>query len=134
MRRSEPLSLLCASFWLRVHCVRQLMKHKITVLRDRNTQPKDFRSLLHEITLFLGFEATRGLHLAEHEVSTPYGQYHGAKLSDKVAIIPILRAGLGMSDSMLELLPNAAVHHIGALPSQNQTQTQKTLRFQRQCD
>lgn len=92
------------------------MKHKITVLRDRNTQPKDFRSLLHEITLYLGFEATRGLNLAEHEVATPYGQYHGAKLSDKVAIIPILRAGLGMSDSMLELLPNAAVHHIGASP------------------
>lgn len=69
--------------------------------------------MLHEITLYLGFEATRGLALGEHEVQTPLGQFAGHKLSERLAIIPILRAGLGMSEGMLELLPNAAVHHIG---------------------
>ena len=91
-----------------------LIAHKLTLLRDRNTTHRDFRNLIHEITFFLGFEASRGLPVADKAVVTPNNvNAEGKKLSCKIAIIPILRAGLGMADAMSELIPGASVHHIG---------------------
>ena len=85
----------------------------MTTLRDVNTSSQDFRRVLREITFYLGFEATRSLQVADVEVATPTSVTGGCKLVETVSIIPILRAGTGMSDAMLDLLPNAAVHHIG---------------------
>lgn len=69
--------------------------------------------MLHELTLHIGFEAAKGLSTRPVTINTPMEVAEVEHISDKVSIIPILRAGLGMSDAMLELLPNAAVHHIG---------------------
>jgi uracil phosphoribosyltransferase len=91
-----------------------LVAHKMTLLRDQKTSSQDFRKVLRELTFYLGYEATRSVQTAPHEVTTPMGMpYHGGKISEKIAIIPILRAGLGMSDAMLDLLPRASVHHMG---------------------
>jgi len=85
----------------------------MTKLRNVNTPPDEFRRKLKEITFYLGYEATRGLNLTSTTIQTPMGEFEGSKITDNVAIIPVLRAGLSMADGMLELLPNAAVHHIG---------------------
>lgn len=91
-----------------------LIAHKMTLLRDAKTTSSSFRELLREITFYLGYEATRLLSSAPSVVTTPMGvSFEGIKVTDKVAIIPILRAGLGMADAMLGLLPRASVHHIG---------------------
>mmetsp|Transcript_123056 Transcript_123056/g.393334 ORF Transcript_123056/g.393334 Transcript_123056/m.393334 type:complete len:916 (-) Transcript_123056:249-2996(-) len=94
-----------------------LLAHKMTLLRDVRTIPKDFRQLLHEMTFHVGYEATAGLLTATRsDVISPVGPVLGknaVRISESVALIPILRAGLGMVDAMLELLPNAVVHHIG---------------------
>ncbi len=91
-----------------------LVAHKMTRLRDVKTNASEFRRLLKEITFYLGYEATRELHTKVDVIHTPMQvEFEGAKLQDNIAIIPILRAGLTMCDGMLELLPNAAVHHIG---------------------
>lgn len=91
-----------------------LLQHKMTVLRNSKTSAADFRSILKEITFYLGYEATRSLNLSAEEITTPMeASFSGAKVSDAISIIPILRAGLGMEDAMLNLLPKASVHHIG---------------------
>jgi uracil phosphoribosyltransferase len=91
-----------------------LVAHKMTRLRDRKTNTSDFRRILREITFYLGYEATREIKVSPEIVQTPMDMpFEGLKVTQKVAIIPILRAGLGMCDAMLELIPNAAVHHIG---------------------
>jgi uracil phosphoribosyltransferase len=94
-----------------------LLAHKMTLLRDRTSPPRDFRQLLREITFHLGYEATSTLLTAfRSDVVTPVGTATGDKavrLSESVALVPVLRAGLGMVDAMLELLPNAVVHHLG---------------------
>ena len=91
-----------------------IVASKMTALRDRNTKPVDFRRLLKEITFYLGYEATRGLQTVSTPVITPMGVKHdGVELKHNTCIIPILRAGLAMGDPMMELLPDAAVHHIG---------------------
>ena len=82
-------------------------------MREKSTPPREFRRLLHEITLHIGFEASKSLNTRPVSVNTPMGTADATHVSDKAAIIPILRAGLGMGDAMLELMPNAAVHHIG---------------------
>ena len=100
-----------------------LIAHKLTILRDVNTSSQDFRRVLKEITFYLGYEATRTLKVATVEVSTPVATTEGCKLAETLSIIPILRAGTGMCDAMLDLIPKAAVHHIGnlenVLPRQN---------------
>ena len=73
--------------------------------RDTNTTPQEFRRVLREITFYLGYEATRTMKTADVEIATPSTMTTGKKIAENVAIIPILRAGLGMSDAMLELLP-----------------------------
>lgn len=90
-----------------------LIAHKITMLRDKNTNVKDFRQLVYEISLLMGYEATKDLPLEDFQVETPLTSAIGKAISQKVAIIPILRAGLGMVDGVLDLIPFAKVGHIG---------------------
>lgn len=90
-----------------------VLHHKLTLLRDKNTSPKDFRSLTKELTFYLGYEATRPLAVKDKTVETPLAKHVGKTLSQRIALVPILRAGLGMIEPMLELLPMATVHHIG---------------------
>ncbi len=91
-----------------------LIQHKLTIMRDKNTSSKDFRQLLDEISMLMGYEVTRGLPLEDCEVETPICRATFKRLSGKkLAIIPILRAGLGMVDGLLRLMPSARVGHIG---------------------
>ncbi len=91
-----------------------LIKHKITIMRDKRTGPKEFRELLKEITLLLAYEATRRVPVYKKRVETPLAETDGYYFDDNnIVIVPILRAGLGMADGILELLPNASVGHIG---------------------
>ena len=90
-----------------------LIAHKITMLRDKNTSVKDFRQLVYEIALLMGYEATKDLPLEDYEVETPLTTTTGKAIAQKVAIVPILRAGLGMVDGVLDLIPSAKVGHIG---------------------
>lgn len=90
-----------------------LIVHKISMLRDKNTSVKDFRELAYEIALLMGYEATRDLALTEREVETPIAKTTGKFISKQVALVPILRAGLGMVDALMSLIPAAKVGHIG---------------------
>lgn len=90
-----------------------LIAHKITMLRDKNTNVKDFRQLVYEIALLMGYEATKDLPLEDFQVETPLTSTTGKAIAQKVAIVPILRAGLGMVDGVLDLIPFAKVGHIG---------------------
>ena len=90
-----------------------VLGHKLTKLRDERTDCNLFRHVLREVTFYLGYEATQDLETREKKISTPLGPHTGFEIATRVAIIPILRAGLGMVDAMLDLLPNATVHHIG---------------------
>lgn len=90
-----------------------LVKHKLTLLRDINTEPKKFRELIRELTILLAYEATADLKLSPKDVTTPMGQAHGSKLEEKIGLVPILRAGLGMVEGIWEMMPSAEVWHIG---------------------
>ncbi len=91
-----------------------LITHKLTMMRDERTTPKDFRELLSEIALLMGYELTRDLPLREVEIRTPVAPMTARVLDGhQVAIVPILRAGLGMVDGLLSLMPAAKVGHIG---------------------
>ena len=91
-----------------------LIQHKISLLRDRNTGTKEFRDLVSEIAMLLCYEATRDLPTEEVEVETPVALARTKVLAGrKLALVPILRAGLGMVDGMLTLIPAAKVGHIG---------------------
>ena len=91
-----------------------LIQHKVALMRDKNTPVKEFRSLAKEIAILMGFEATRDLELEEVEIDTPICKTKVNMLKgEDIAIVPILRAGLGFVDGMLELVPNAKVGHVG---------------------
>jgi len=90
-----------------------LVQHKLTNLRDVGTGPKRFRELVREVTWLLLYEATADLRLEQREVTTPMGVALGRLLGVEIAFAPILRAGLGMIDPALELVPDAEVWHIG---------------------
>jgi uracil phosphoribosyltransferase len=91
-----------------------LIQHKISLLRDKNTNTKEFRELVAEIAMLMGYEVTRSMPLKEVEIETPVGMAKTKVISGKkLGIVPILRAGLGMVDGMLRLLPMAKVGHIG---------------------
>ena len=91
-----------------------LIQHKLTLMRDINTGSKDFRELLEEIAMLMCYEVTRNFQLEDVEIETPICKTKAKVLSGKkVAIVPILRAGLGMVDGMLRLIPAAKVGHIG---------------------
>lgn len=91
-----------------------LIQHKLSILRDENTGSKQFRELISEIAMLMCYEATRDLELEEVEISTPMCKTKAKKLAGrKLAFVPILRAGCGMLDAMLEMVPAAKVGHIG---------------------
>ncbi len=91
-----------------------VIKHKITILRDKNTGSNEFRHIIKEITIMLAYESSKNFSLEEVEVETPVTKTTGYRLSGKkLGIIPILRAGLGMVDGLLEVFPAARVGHIG---------------------
>jgi uracil phosphoribosyltransferase len=91
-----------------------LIQHKITRLRDKSTGTAEFRKLINEIAMLMGYEALRDLELEDVEVETPIEKTTSPRIKGKKqAIVPILRAGLGMTDGLLNLLPTAKVGHIG---------------------
>ncbi len=91
-----------------------LVQHKISLLRDKNTGTKDFRALVQELSLLMGYEVTRDLELMDAQVETPVAMANAKVLAGKkLGIIPVLRAGLGMVDGMMSLIPAAKIGHIG---------------------
>ncbi len=99
-----------------------LVKHKLTMLRDVKTDHRAFRDLVYELALLLCYEATQDLSLEETTVQTPMGEAIGHKARETIGLVPILRAGLGLVDGVIELLPNVQVWHIGLY------RDEKTLR------
>ncbi|MGL5633685.1 MAG: uracil phosphoribosyltransferase [Sarcina sp.] len=91
-----------------------LILHKLTIIRDKNTGAKDFRELVEEVSMLMAYEVTRDLQMKDIEIETPICKSVQKTLAGKkMAIVPILRAGLGMVDGMLKLIPAAKVGHIG---------------------
>ncbi|MBR5042568.1 MAG: uracil phosphoribosyltransferase [Bacteroidales bacterium] len=91
-----------------------MIQHKLSIMREKETGSKDFRQLLKEISLLMGYEITRDLPLTDLEIETPISKMTASRvLGRKLAIVPILRAGLGMVDGLLDLVPVAKVGHIG---------------------
>lgn len=98
-----------------VHVVdHPLIQHKLTLMRKTDCGTKDFRQLLEEISMLMGYEVTRGLPLEEVEIETPITKCKSKVIAGKkLGVVPILRAGLGMVDGILNLVPTAKVGHIG---------------------
>lgn len=91
-----------------------LIKHKLSILRDKNTGTKEFREIINEIAMFLCYEAMKDVTLKEVEIETPLTKMTTGKLDeDGYAFVPILRAGMGMLDGVIRVVPNAKVGHIG---------------------
>jgi len=90
-----------------------LVAHKLTRLRDRNTEPKKFRELIRELSALLAYEATADLSIQPRQVHTPLASVEGVELMEKIGLVPILRAGLGMVEGVWGLMPTAEVWHIG---------------------
>ena len=102
--------------------IHPLVAHKLSRLRDKNTDPKKFRELVREIAALLAYEATADLTTVPRELETPLASTTGAELKEKIGLVPILRAGLGMVEGFWELMPSAEVWHIGLY------RDEKTLR------
>jgi len=98
------------------------VRHKLGILRDEKTEPKKFREVVRELSWLLGYEALADAHTQPIDVSTPIEVMQGEELADRIGFIPILRAGLGMVDAFLELMPTAQVWHLGLF------RDEKTLR------
>lgn len=97
-----------------VVCDHPLVQHKLSLLRDKNTGSKEFRELVNELSMFMCYEATRDLPLKDVQIETPLGISDSKIISGrKVAFVPIMRAGLGMVDGALALVPAAKVGHLG---------------------
>lgn len=91
-----------------------IIEHKLAILRDKNTGTKEFRELISEIAMFLCYEAMRDAKLEECEIETPIQSMKTAKLNeDNYTFVPILRAGTGMLDGIIKVIPNAKIGHIG---------------------
>jgi uracil phosphoribosyltransferase len=99
-----------------------LLQHKLTVLRDASTDHRAFRELVREMALLLCYEATQDLKLSPRTVTTPMGEANGFKADETIGIVPILRAGLGLLEGVMQLLPSVQVWHIGLY------RDEKTLR------
>ncbi len=96
-----------------------LIVHKLSRLRDKSTEPKKFRELVREIAALLTYEATADLLTMPRELETPIEKMTGAELKEKIGLIPILRAGLGMVEGAWDLMPSAEVWHIGLYRDEN---------------
>lgn len=91
-----------------------MIQHKISLLRDKNTNSKSFRELVEEVSMLMAYEVTKDFPLTEIEIETPMAKTKTMVLTDKkVTLVPILRAGLGMVEGMLKIIPTARVGHIG---------------------
>ncbi len=90
-----------------------LVAHKLARIRNKQTDPKKFRELIREISALLTYEATQDLEMSPIRVQTPLEETHGSVLAEKIGLVPILRAGLGMVEGVWELMPSAEVWHIG---------------------
>ena len=90
-----------------------LVAHKLSLLRDVNTEPKTFRELIREIAALMAYEATADLLLQSKTVQTPLAEMQGRELQETIGLVPILRAGLGMVEGIWNLMPSAEVWHIG---------------------
>ena len=90
-----------------------LVQNKVTMLRDLNTNNKEFREVVGEIASLICYEATKSLPLKNITVTSPLGEAEGQVLANEIGIVPILRAGIGMVDGIISLIPNAKVGHIG---------------------
>ncbi len=90
-----------------------LVRQKVTLLRDERTPPKVFRELVRELAMLLCYEATQSLELVSETVTTPMGTAQGERLRLRIGLVPVLRAGLGMVEGALEMIPTAQVWHIG---------------------
>ena len=90
-----------------------LITHKLTTMRDEKTGTKDFRQYLDEIAGLMAYEVTRDLPVETLEVKTPVGMCQGSYIASEIVLVPILRAGLGMVDGILNLVPTAKVSHVG---------------------
>jgi uracil phosphoribosyltransferase len=89
------------------------VQHKLALLRATTTEPKKFRELVREVSWLVGYEALADARVKAIRVQTPLEETDGVKLADRIGLVPILRAGLGMVDAMLELMPTAQVWHLG---------------------
>ncbi len=100
---------------LKVHLIdHPLIQHKLTLMRRKETGTKDFRELLEEIAMLMTYEIARDFPLEDVEIETPVAKCHGKKLSGKkIGVVPILRAGLGMLNGVVNMIPAARVGHIG---------------------
>lgn len=90
-----------------------LIRHKVTMMRDIQTEPKKFRELIREVAIMLAYEATADLELKTVTVTTPLAQTTGHELKVVIGLVPVLRAGLGMVEGFWEMMPSAEVWHIG---------------------
>lgn len=90
-----------------------LVLHKLTSMRDKSTDPKFFRELLREIAVLLAYEATTDLALEETTVTSPMGQARGHRLKERVGLVPVLRAGMGLVEGIWNMMPSTEVWHIG---------------------
>ncbi|MBE2184170.1 MAG: uracil phosphoribosyltransferase [Anaerolineae bacterium] len=90
-----------------------LVQHKLTLLRDKNTDHRSFRELMRELAILLCYEATQDIHVEPKIVETPMGSASGYKAEETIGVVPVLRAGLGMLEGVMQLLPNVQVWHIG---------------------
>ena len=95
------------------HIEHPLISHHLARLRDRGTPSCEFRNLVHRLSVLLAYEATQDLQLRDVEIATPVASARGRVLNQRIGLVPILRAGLGMVDPVLDLIPEAEVWHLG---------------------
>lgn len=111
-------------------CDHPLIQHKLTHMRDQETSTRTFRELLKELTLLMGYEVTRHLPLTTKRIETPLAAMDAPVIAGrKLAVVPVLRAGIGMADGLLELVPSARVGHIGLYRDQNKRPVEYLVRL-----
>lgn len=111
-------------------CDHPLIQHKLTHMRDKGTSTRTFRELLKELTLLMGYEVTRDLPLTTRRIETPLTTMDAPVIAGrKLAVVPVLRAGIGMADGLLELIPSARVGHIGLYRDENKRPVEYLVRL-----
>ena len=102
-----------------------LIQHKLSIIRSKDTSPKDFRELVSEVGSLMTYEATRDLDTKAVNIETPICKTQHAELADNIVIVPVLRAGLGMADGIHKMIPQAKVGHLGLYRDEQTLQTQR---------
>lgn len=120
----------------RLHIVdHPLVQHKLSLMRNKRTSTRDFRELLSELAMLMGYELTRDFPVALEEIETPVAHCWSPMLSGKkCVIVPVLRAGLGMSDGLLALMPSARVGHIGLYRDENHRPVEYLVKLPAQLE